>query len=88
MKVFLVHRERDMDSQEEPPTNHETLAQDPELETLIGAMADGDKFVGEVARSVVPRGLTDPDAIAYRQGALADCLRRPNVVGQMYEIAL
>lgn len=88
MKVLLMHRDRDLDLDQKLPPNHEALIQDLELDTLVGAMADGDPFLFDVARGVILAGLRDPDAIVYRQRALADCLKRPEVVRRMYDIAL
>ncbi|MDX5895513.1 hypothetical protein SIL72_15905 [Rubrobacter radiotolerans] len=51
-------------------------------------MADGDRFLFDVAKNVVLASLTDPDAIVYRQRALADCLDHPSVLRRMYGIAV
>jgi DNA mismatch repair ATPase MutS len=66
----------------------EALTQDLELETLWEAMAGGDEFLFETARRVLLSSLTDPDEIAYRQQVLADCLRNPEIVAQIYAVAL
>ena len=108
MKVFLLHRDRDLAVRPElrdvifdamlsgdlfairrvrmdlerkkepapvlaPAGSDAVLAQDLELETLWAAMAAGDEFLLETAKRVVLSGLTDPDAIAYRQQVLSDC---------------
>lgn len=88
MKVFLMHRDRDLDLEREPPPNHEALTQDLELGTLVGAMADKDPFLSNIAGSVILASLTDPGEILYRQRALADCLEQPSVVRRMYDIAV
>ncbi len=51
-------------------------------------MADGDLFVLEVARKALLSSLTDPQAILYRQQALADCLRAPAAVREIYALAV
>lgn len=88
MKVFLMHRDQDVDLERELPPNHEALTQDLELDTLMGAMAAGDPFLFDVAGSVILTSLTDPDAIVYRQRALADCLEQPSIVRRMYSVAV
>ncbi len=62
--------------------------QDLELDTLIGAMAVGDPSLFDVVGSVILTSVTDPDAIVYRQCALADCLEQPSIIRQMYDIAV
>lgn len=88
MKVFLMHRDQDIDLERELPPNHEALIQDLELDTLMGAMAAGDPFLFDIVKSVILTSLTDPDAIVYRQRALADCLEQPSIVRRMYDIAV
>jgi hypothetical protein len=83
VKAFLLHRARDADLLR-TPVNEEALVQDLELTTLFDAMAGGDRFLLDVVRKVVLVGLTDPEAIVYRQQALADCLRHPDVVRGLY----
>jgi len=41
-----------------------------------------------MAKRAVLSSLTDPDAIVYRQRVLADCLEHPEVVRQLYELAI
>lgn len=88
MKVFLMHRDRDVDLQQEPPPNQADLIQDLELTTLLEAMAAGDRFLFDVASRTVLASLVDPQAISYRQQVLADCLERPAVVRELYAIAV
>lgn len=88
MKVFLMYRDRDFDPQQQLPPNATTLTQDLELNTLFEAMAQGDKFLFEVARQAVLSGLGTPDTIRYRQEILRDCLKHPAVIRQMYQIPI
>lgn len=88
MKVFLMHRDRDVDLERKPPPNHEALTQDLELDTLVGAMAAGDQFLFDVGKQVILTSLTDPDEIVYRQRVLADCLDQPPIARRMYDIAV
>jgi hypothetical protein len=88
MKAYLMHRDRDLDLERSPPSNAEALIQDLELGTLLDAMARGDEYLRAVAEKALLAGLTDPDAIRYRQRVLADCLQQPAIVRQLYELAV
>ena len=70
------------------PSSDDLLSQDLELETLWEAMAAGDEFLFETARRAMLSSLTDPDAILYRQRVLADCLEHPEVVRELYALAI
>jgi MutS-like protein len=87
VKAHLLHRAQDFDFGADPPPGHEDLVQDLELTTLLEAMADGDKFLYQTSQSVLLAGLTDADAIGYRQQVLADCLAQPDVIREMYGVA-
>jgi DNA mismatch repair ATPase MutS len=84
MKAFLMHRDHNFELQQKPPPNELTLIQDLELDVLFDAMANGDKFVREVARKAVLSGLTDTGTILYRQNILKDCLKNPQAVRSIY----
>jgi len=88
VKAFLMHRDQDFDLRREGPANEEALTQDLELNTMLRAMAAGDQFLFDVARRAVLSSLADPAAIVYRQQVLADCLERPAVVREIYELAV
>ncbi len=88
MKAFLMHADRDFDVEQEFPPGEQALAQDLELNTLLGVMAAGDGFLFDVAREAVLCGLQDPEAIAYRQQVLRDCLEQASVVREIYDIAV
>jgi len=88
MKAHLLYRDRDFDLPGSRPPHEAALAQDLELNTLLGAMAAGDPFLLEVARKAVLTSLNEPEAIGYRQRVLADCLNRPAIVREMYAIAV
>jgi hypothetical protein len=60
---------------------------DLRLDAMVDAMAAGDDFLADVARRVVPAGLDDVPAIRYRQDVLADCLRHPDVIRDLYALA-
>jgi DNA mismatch repair ATPase MutS len=88
VKAHLLHHGRDFDLTAALPPGHEDLIQDLELTTLLQAMAAGDKFLSEVSTKVLLASLDDPDAIRYRQRVLADCLAQPQVIRQMYAVAV
>ena len=88
MKVYLLHQDRDFDFGGGLPVGHEDLIQDLELTTLLQAMAAGDKVLYGVAAKVLLASLHDPDAIRYRQRILADCLGQPEVIREMYAVAV
>ncbi len=88
MKAFLMHRDRDVDLKSELPPGAEAVIQDLELGTLLAAMAAGDDFLLGMARRAVLSSLADPDAIVYRQQILADAIAQPDVVREIYDIAV
>jgi MutS domain V len=87
MKAFLMHPDRDFDTELELPPHADTLTADLELNVLLSTMAGGDPLLFEVARRALLLSLTEPDAIAYRQQVLADCLKSPAVARDLYGIA-
>ncbi len=88
MKAFLMHEQADFDLDADPPPLSADLAQDLELGTLWNAMAAGDQFLFDVAQRALLSGLTDPDAIGYRQAVLTDCLASPAVVRGLHDLAV
>jgi DNA mismatch repair ATPase MutS len=88
MKVFLMHRDRDLDLGQPIPPNAETLTQDLELDTLFDAMARGDNYLHDLANKCLLLSLSDPEEIRYRQRVLSDCLEHPAIVRQMYELSI
>ncbi len=88
MKAYLLYQAQDFDFGADLPAGHGDLIQDLELNTVLGAMASGDKFLLDVARKVLLAGLHDPQAIRYRQQVLTDCLARPEVIREMYAVTV
>jgi DNA mismatch repair ATPase MutS len=72
----------------EPPGTDDALTQDLELNTLWNTMAAGDEFLFEIAKRGVLSSLTDPEGIVYRQRVLADCLEHPEIVREIYGLAI
>ena len=87
MKANLLYRDRDLDPGDARQAATAALVQDLGLDILFGAMAAGDRFLLDVARTTVLASLDDPDAIRYRQAILADCEAHPAVVRELYGIA-
>jgi hypothetical protein len=87
MKASLMHPDRDFDFARGLPANGGALIQDLELDTLLSAMAAGDKFVFDVSHRALLLSLPDPEAILYRQQVMTDCLEQPAVVRELYTLA-
>ena len=87
MKAFLMHRDADFDTRRELPANEAALIQDLELQTLLNAMAAGDSLLWDVAKRALLLGLTDPEAVTYRQEILSDCLAAPEMIRDLYALA-
>lgn len=88
MKVFLLYPDRDFDLSKPLPPLIEALERDLGLDILLNTMAQGDRFLYQVARQVLLSIQDDPAVIAYRQGILEDCLQHAGVVQQLYRIPL
>ena len=82
-----MHRGSDFDMEGELPPNAEALTRDLELDTMLSAMAGGDRFLSEIARRALLLSLPDTEAIGYRQQVLTDCLAQPEVVRELYDLA-
>ncbi len=83
-----MYPDRDFDPQQDLRPNEPDLASDLELEVLLRAMAGRDTFLASVARPGLHSQLADPAEIVYRQRVLADCIARPDVVRELYAVAL
>ncbi len=64
------------------------LVEDLGLDRVYDAMSRGDRSLDEVARRVVPSPLGTVEAIRYRQATVADALASPDVVRELYAIAV
>lgn len=87
MRVRLMHPDHECDLGTPPPDWANEIEADLGIADLIAAMAQGDQFLHEVARSALVQPLTDPDAIAYRQDVLADCVDHLDSVTPPYGLA-
>jgi hypothetical protein len=104
MRVLLMHPDRDWDQEPAltasfrtfrrpaapaPPRHEQALMQDLALETLLGAMADGDEFLFEVGRRALLHGLSnDVETIVYRQEVAKDCLENEDTVRDLYRLVV
>ncbi len=89
MKVCLMYKDRDFDLDAGLPWNAPDLIQDLQLDSVFGAMAAGDKFLHDVAKSAVLSSLDGQlDIVLYRQAVLNDCLKNASLVRTMYLIAV
>jgi DNA mismatch repair ATPase MutS len=88
MKAFLMYRDRDFGLIEDQIPNAADLTQDLELNTLLLAMAGDDEFLLDVARKAVLAILHEPEPILYRQQILVDCQQWPELIRELYAIAV
>ena len=83
--LLVPHGDLDLDALPEPDP---TLVADLGLDRLYPAMSRGDRFLDEVVRRVVPVPLETAEAIRYRQASVADAIASPDVVRELYAIAV
>lgn len=88
MKARLLYRDQDIDLTVGLPANHDDLAADLELPTLLDAMSGSDKFLREISERVLLTSLRELEAIRYRQEILADCVAEPEVIREIYRLAV
>jgi hypothetical protein len=88
VKAHLLYPDQDFDITADLPANSGDLIQDLEISTVLEAMAAGDRFLYDVSARVMLASLTDPEIIRYRQRVLADCIAQPEVIRDMYAIAV
>ncbi len=88
MKAFLMHPDRDFDLEAVLPKNSDALIQDLELAVLFSAMAQGDKYLYEIAAKAVLRSLPDQDAVRYRQNVLRDVIANAILIREIYELSV
>ena len=88
MKARLMFGDTDFRALWEPQVGESDLIADLELEVLWQTMAQGDDVILESVRTAFLDRLTDPEPIRYRQAILADCLANPEIVREMYALAV
>lgn len=88
MKARLMHPDRDFAVDQPLPAHAPVLRQDLALDTIVAAMADGDKFISDVACNALLNGPgADATTLQYRQTAVRDAVAHPGPVRAMYAIA-
>jgi hypothetical protein len=87
MKAYLMFRDRDFDMKKPLLPGRREVAQDLELDAVFAAMAGPDKFLLEAAKVAVLDTLEDPEAILYRQEIMAEALKCPALIRDMYAVA-
>ena len=85
MKVLLMHRDRDFGVVDEVPAHASALTADLQLSKLFESR---DEFLAETFRRALFASLHDLDAILYRQAVLKDSLESPEIVRELYAIAI
>lgn len=88
MRVRLLCPDRDFDPAAPLPPMAERLAADLGLPDLWAAMANGDRYLHEVASKVMLASLVEPAEIEYRQQVLRDWLSQPQVLADMYRLSV
>ncbi len=88
MKAHLLYQDRDFDFKGSLPPNQADLVQDLELRLLLEAMAQGDEFLLDVATKVLLNGSDQPQVIRYRQHILQDGIAHPEIIRELYGIAV
>ena len=89
MKVYLMYKDADFEPERPAPWNGPDLIQDLQLEVVFSAMAIGDEFMHNVARSALLSGLDNgSDVVLFRQAVLKDCLKNETTVRSLYKLAV
>ena len=88
MKVHLLFPDRDVDLSRPLQAGADALTADLGLDTLVTAMAAGDKLIAEVTRQVLLSSTeADVDLVRFRQAVLSDCMDNPRAVKEIYALA-
>jgi hypothetical protein len=88
VKARLLYAGQDFNPDRSLPANQRDLTEDLELDTLLSAMSAGDRYLLDISRKVLLTSLRDPEQIRYRQRVLADCQAEPQIIRDIYDIAV
>jgi hypothetical protein len=88
VKPRLLFPDRDLQLDAPLPPGAETLVADLAIDVVLDAMAQGDDDLRAAARAGLFAELTSVQDIAYRQAVLYDCLCHPDVVRNLYAVAV
>jgi DNA mismatch repair ATPase MutS len=89
LRHWPTYRSGDADPRQHLLPHERALIQDLELNTLLSAMAGGDEFLFKVADQALRSAFqNDLETIFHRQGILKDSLQNPDVIRQLYALAV
>lgn len=88
MKVHLMFKDRDFDSNKETPKYLETTFSDLGINIVLDAMAKGDSLIYDISKKAFSSILTNPGDITYREEILKDSIAHPDVIKNIYETTL
>src|SRR6266567_8230832 len=89
LRHWPTYRSGDADPRQQLLPHERALIQDLELDTLLAAMAARDEFLFKVADQALRAAFqNDLDTILYRQGILKDSVQNPEVIRQLYDLAV
>jgi hypothetical protein len=87
MKVRLLFADRDVDYAEVDDSTAD-LVRDLGLNSVLGAMGAGDRYLRDVAARVLLADPLTPGQVTHRQAVLRDCLRLPEDVRTLYQLSV
>lgn len=86
MKPFLLYEQYPENNRRKVPNENE-LVQDLNLHVIFRSMARDDSFLYHTAGEVVLKGLSDLEAITYRQKIVEDCIKSSTIISGFYNIS-
>ena len=88
MRVLLMHPHRGFDPKAPLSELAPSIEQDLGLNVFLEAMAAGDRFLFDVSRAALLSSISNVETLLHRQAVLTDCLTNPNVIAQLYDVAV
>ena len=82
-----MYQNRDFDLNKKLPIHAHDIIKDLQLDILFQCMAQNDQTILNVVQSAFLDSLKLKEQIKYRQAILCDCLKHPNTVRKLYQIA-
>ena len=87
MKAHLMFKDRDFDLDLPASFADDDLVTDLQLAPLFDAVRQRDSLILEAFQAAFFSSLHRPEQIIYRQNILQDCVRNPEIVRQLYDLA-
>ncbi|WP_129408351.1 MutS-related protein [Marinitoga lauensis] len=87
MKVYLLYKNMNFNVDTKLPENYDELIVDFRLEPIFKAMSLNDDLVEKVSKKVILSYEKDIDTILYRQNIIKDCLKNPQIIKDLYNLA-